>query len=62
MEEGELEDVVERTGALDADPLTRVIDQTDRPEDEWDNIAWQRIVRHRRSPTHMDAWGNPSER
>lgn len=34
----------------------------DPPVDEWDNIAWQRNVRHHGSPTHMGAWVNPSER
>ena len=32
------------------------------PQDRLGSRGWERNVGHRRSPLHLDAWGNPSER
>jgi hypothetical protein len=62
MDKSELEDAMHNSWNIYSDPEKRVVDPRDRPDDEWDNIAWQRNVRSRSRQVHMDAWGNPSER
>jgi hypothetical protein len=62
MDNGELEDAMQNSWDLYSDPEKRVVDPRDRPDDEWDNIAWQRNVRRRTQPVYMDVWGNMSER
>jgi hypothetical protein len=60
MQKGELEDAMHNSWDLESDPERRIVDLPDRPDDEWDNIVWQRRFRDR--PVSRDAWGNMSER
>jgi hypothetical protein len=62
MKYGELEDAMRNSWDIHSNPEKRVVHPQDRPADEWDNIAWQRIVRSRSRQVHVDAWGNIRER
>jgi hypothetical protein len=45
MDKGELEDAMHNSWNIYSDPEKRVVDPRGHPDDEWDNIAWQRNVR-----------------
>lgn len=62
MENGELEDPMHNSWDPDSNPELRVVDSKDRPDDEWDNIAWQRNVRRRDRLLHRGRWGSGSDR
>lgn len=47
MENGDIEDPMYKPWDLESDPELRVVDEKDRPEDEWDGIARQRNLRAR---------------
>jgi hypothetical protein len=47
MSNNELEDPMHNSWGVCSDPERRVVDPKDRPNDEWDNVAWQRNVRRR---------------
>lgn len=47
MENDAFEDPMYKSWDIDSDPLLRVVDEKDRPGDEWDGIARQRNVRKR---------------
>jgi hypothetical protein len=62
MDNSELDDPMHNSWDLYSNPEGRVVDPKDRPNDEWDNIAWQRNVRHRTRPVRTDTQGNSSDR
>jgi hypothetical protein len=62
MHDNKLEHPAPAPWDLDSAPQQRIIDLGDRPEDEWNSIAYQRSVRRSGGQLRRHSLGNMSER